>query len=328
MKWFEHQTAARHNKKLRKLEAHFGERGGPDAAMAAVGRFWRLLEVIGGEGLDESGLDLYQLPGDYTLDLVALDLRCDREYLEEFLGVLAEINALDPEAWEQGAISCPKLAERMDSYAKRGKRLKIPGSENGGGAAGKPKAGAAGSKDEQTSNSVRTNFEGCSNSVRTNDEECSSPQAQTQTQTQAQALQLSGCVAGPGKPAADATPGFGPAKLAAMWNDLGCRPQVSELTDERRKKAGLRIRKRGDPEWWRVLFAKAKGLDKPWLTFDFLLSNDTNCLKLLEGNYDRDFGRRSAGRGGRPEGGTSGQARKYDGQQNRVVIDDQAATEN
>jgi len=82
---------------------------------------------------------------------------------------------------------------------------------------------------------------------------------------------------------------FGPANLVEIWNSLGCRPLVSELTDERRKKVHLRIRKRGDPAWWRQLFEKVKELNKPWLTFDFLIRNDTNSLKVLEGAYDHDF---------------------------------------
>ena len=84
-------------------------------------------------------------------------------------------------------------------------------------------------------------------------------------------------------------PRFTPTDLMGLWNSLGCRPLVSELTDERRKKVHLRIRKRGDPAWWRRLFEKVKELNKPWLTFDFLIRNDTNSLKVLEGAYDHDF---------------------------------------
>jgi hypothetical protein len=80
-----------------------------------------------------------------------------------------------------------------------------------------------------------------------------------------------------------------PSALVEIWNGLGCRPLVSELTEDRRKKAGLRLRKRGDPDWWRRLFEKSRDLNKPWLTFDFLMRNDTNALKVLEGNYDHDF---------------------------------------
>ncbi|MFA4904687.1 MAG: hypothetical protein WC600_18320 [Desulfobaccales bacterium] len=55
------------------------------------------------------------------------------------------------------------------------------------------------------------------------------------------------------------------------------------------------------------MFLKAKAANRPWLTFDFLIANDTNAIKLLEGNYDRDFG--SAG-GGRKTG--SGTHQKLD----------------
>jgi len=91
---------------------------------------------------------------------------------------------------------------------------------------------------------------------------------------------------------------FGPAGLVKLWNDLGCRPMVSELTDDRRKKASLRLRKRADPDWWARLFEKARALNRSWLNFDFLMRNDTNCLKVLEGNYDHDWSNR--GNGGQP----------------------------
>ncbi|MBW1953829.1 MAG: hypothetical protein JRI66_12250, partial [Deltaproteobacteria bacterium] len=84
-------------------------------------------------------------------------------------------------------------------------------------------------------------------------------------------------------------PKIGPQALVELWNGVGCRPQVSELTEERRKKATTRLRKKPDPEWWRQLFEKVRELNKPWLTFDFLMRNDTNALKVLEGHYDWDF---------------------------------------
>ncbi len=104
-----------------------------------------------------------------------------------------------------------------------------------------------------------------------------------------------------------------------LWNDLGCRPLVSELTDERRRKAGLRIRKRGDPDWWGRLFEKVRELNKPWLTFDFLMRNDTNCLKVLEGNYDHDFGNRGNGRG--TKSGPPRIPRGYDQRKDQYIID-------
>ena len=112
-----------------------------------------------------------------------------------------------------------------------------------------------------------------------------------------------------------------PVGLVNLWNDLGCRPMVSELTDERRKKASLRLRKRGDPDWWRKLFEKARELNKPWLTFDFLMRNDTNCLKVLEGNYDHDFGNR--GNGPRAKTGSPGKRtpRGYDQRRDQYVVE-------
>ena len=110
-----------------------------------------------------------------------------------------------------------------------------------------------------------------------------------------------------------------PSGLVELWNDLGCRPLVSELTDERRRKAGLRIRKRGDPDWWGRLFEKVRALNKPWLTFDFLMRNDTNCLKVLEGNYDHDFSNRGNGRG--TKSGPQRTPRGYDQRKDQYVID-------
>jgi hypothetical protein len=90
-------------------------------------------------------------------------------------------------------------------------------------------------------------------------------------------------------------PRITPAKVFHLWNDLGCRPSLAELTSERNKRLTARIRKRGDPVWWEQLFLKAKAANRPWLTFDFLIANDTNAIKLLEGNYDQDFGSKKNG---------------------------------
>ena len=47
MKWFQHQCDADENKKVRKIEKWGLSRGGEDGAMAATGRYWRLLEKLG-----------------------------------------------------------------------------------------------------------------------------------------------------------------------------------------------------------------------------------------------------------------------------------------
>ena len=112
---------------------------------------------------------------------------------------------------------------------------------------------------------------------------------------------------------------FKPGDLVDLWNELGCKPMVSELTDERRKKAGLRIRKRSDQEWWRQVFTKTRELNKPWLTFDFFLRNDTNAIKVLEGNYDREFGRENSK--GQREFASTSQPRGYDQREDLTVIE-------
>lgn len=115
MKWFEHQADAGLNKKIRKIQKRFGDNGmGGDGAMAAVGRYWRLLEVICLQGDDS-----FSLPSGYDLDLLAEDLLATREYTEDFLNFLADIGAIDPAAWQEGQVSCPKLGERADTYRKR-----------------------------------------------------------------------------------------------------------------------------------------------------------------------------------------------------------------
>ena len=287
MKWFEHQTDCELNKKFQKLEMHYQAQGG-DGFFAAYGRVWRLYEIIGRLGEDRTSQETFDLPPDFTLDLLAYRLRCPSDYLLEFLSALAEVGLIDKSAWgNEQRVFAPKLQERADTYTKR-------------------------------KNRQRTASEECSNDVRTVPEEAQtkfSPHSHSQTHSQDK--QASACVAEPAAPAGDALPPeaddsvsvikdggngakpkeprFGPVGLVKLWNDLGCRPLVSELTDDRRKKAGLRIRKRGDPDWWKRLFEKVKGLNKPWLTFDFLMRSDTNCLKVLEGNYDHDFGNRSNG---------------------------------
>jgi hypothetical protein len=136
-------------------------------------------------------------------------------------------------------------------------------------------------------------------------------------------IQASACVIGGADdpPATSPSSRLKPSGLMKLWNDLGCQPTVSELTEDRRKRAGLRLRKQGDPDWWRRLFEKAKVLNKAWLTFDFLMKNDTNSLKVLEGNYDRDFDNRCNGRGARPGAPGPRTPRGYDQRRDQYVVE-------
>jgi|GEM_PF-2795051 len=89
-----------------------------------------------------------------------------------------------------------------------------------------------------------------------------------------------------------AKPKFGPSDLVALWNEVGCRPQVQKLTDDRRRKITARMRNRADPAWWREFFEKVRGLQergRKWLNIDWVIKNENNMLKVIEGNYDDDF---------------------------------------
>lgn len=87
-------------------------------------------------------------------------------------------------------------------------------------------------------------------------------------------------------------PKFGPAAVASLWNEIGCIPAVQKLSETRRRKLAARLRERASPEFWRELFHKVAQLQtkgRKWLTFDWIIANDTNLVKVIEGNYDQDF---------------------------------------
>jgi hypothetical protein len=330
MKWFEHQADAAENKKIRKIEA-WGARLNPElGAMAAVGWYFRLLEVITRHGR------VFRLPGDYDLALLAQDLRTSEENTALFLNLLAEINAIDREAWQSQVVFCPKLAKRADRYTEEMIKKEVDALL---GSSEKTisyelyrtiemLAQHPDPRKRNTYGQILRRLEGFSRlsprsladaeHICTEAEHICAESAHISpyhtTPSPSPGKEASASVADPAAPVDDAAPlpesvdsaavnhgetekepqpspnKFGPAGLVKLWNEMGLKPKVSELTDERRKKAGLRLRKRGDPEWWRELFEKVRVLNKPWLTFDFLMRSDTNCLKVLEGNYDHDFG--------------------------------------
>jgi len=309
MKWFQHQCDADENKKVRKIEKWGLNQGGEEGAMAASGRYWRLLEKLG-KAEEKNGKFEFE-PG-YDLDLVADDLRCSPEYLMQFCNLLAEINAIDSHLWEEKKeIACPKLAERCDEYCKKKerRRQKMQGQSPEGvpslpGQGGEMVRTVSGQSSEnvptlsgQTPDLVPRGSGDAPEGVPNESGDASKNQhlhlhLQEQKNQKLEAATPGGSAAPP-----PPEPQLTPAKVFHLWNDLGCRPSLAELTTERSKRLAVRIRKRGDPAWWEGLFHRVKVLNKPWLTFDFLIANDTNALKVLEGNYDRDFG--SGNNGGR-----------------------------
>jgi hypothetical protein len=94
--------------------------------------------------------------------------------------------------------------------------------------------------------------------------------------------------------------GISVQELFESWNNL-CPPlglsAVRELSPTRKQKAGLRIREHPKVTFWEDVFARIKGSafllgrgpkngKEPWrMDFDWLIDNDTNCIKVAEGRY-------------------------------------------
>jgi hypothetical protein len=89
-------------------------------------------------------------------------------------------------------------------------------------------------------------------------------------------------------------------ELVESWNDL-CPPvglaAVRELSPTRKQKAGARIREHPKVGFWNDVFHNLRRSDfllgkvnrnghDPWrANFDWLIDNDTNCIKVAEGRY-------------------------------------------
>jgi hypothetical protein len=84
-----------------------------------------------------------------------------------------------------------------------------------------------------------------------------------------------------------------PQDLADAWNEH-CLPsgfsRVTEITPKRHKQCALRLREHPKLEFWEGLFGQIRGspylLSRPtWFSFDWLIENDTNPVKVFEGKY-------------------------------------------
>lgn len=99
--------------------------------------------------------------------------------------------------------------------------------------------------------------------------------------------------------AVPAKPKIGGAQLDeafGQWNKAATDrdwPTLRVLTDARRKKLASRLKAHG-PDGWREALVKAYrspilSANPPpsWFNFDWIVKNDENLLKVLEGNYNR-----------------------------------------
>lgn len=96
--------------------------------------------------------------------------------------------------------------------------------------------------------------------------------------------------------------------IAALWNSI-CKnlPQVKTVGDKRKQKIKARLSEFGsEPEQWlsqaRELFERVQassflcgGNGNGWTaSFDWIFENESNWVKVMEGNYDNDRGTRGA----------------------------------
>lgn len=80
---------------------------------------------------------------------------------------------------------------------------------------------------------------------------------------------------------------------ATLWNlfaDGRRLPKVASLTDSRRKKIAVRLKEKNF-DLIKILARAKIGKDflltGSWFSFDWIIENDSNYLKILEGNYDK-----------------------------------------
>ena len=109
---------------------------------------------------------------------------------------------------------------------------------------------------------------------------------------------------GPGRGVAT-PPNLNPEELLELWNASvpATMPQVREKTKSRLRKAGLRLAEHPERAWWEEIFARIKASkflqgdgSTGWVcTIDFLLDNDKNAVKIMEGKYDDRKTGRNAG---------------------------------
>ena len=84
---------------------------------------------------------------------------------------------------------------------------------------------------------------------------------------------------------------FGALELFNLYKEV-CKsfPQPRELSEERRKKAETRIKKYPARDFWATVCKKAEESTfckkSNWFSFDWIIKNNSNPLKVYEGNFD------------------------------------------
>jgi len=87
-----------------------------------------------------------------------------------------------------------------------------------------------------------------------------------------------------------------PEDIVISWNESFSHilPSVRQLTDARKLKLKARLREHPTLEFWTDVFTKinrSKFLTEQWrCSFDWVIANQVNCLKIVEGNYENRQG--------------------------------------
>lgn len=103
-------------------------------------------------------------------------------------------------------------------------------------------------------------------------------------------------VRGPGRPPRQEKIGAKPINLVELWNTLAHPnlPRVSKITDQRSNKCKLRLIEHPDENFWRDILARINASSfligqngHNWRAdLDWLTTNQTNVMKIIEGKYD------------------------------------------
>lgn len=93
------------------------------------------------------------------------------------------------------------------------------------------------------------------------------------------------------KPADAGAPNFLVTFLFDTWNaNHGPLSRCTVLNDSRRRKSKARWTEKPDPAYWAMCVQKMAAssfcASGTWATFDWLIANDTNHVKVAEGKYD------------------------------------------
>jgi len=91
-----------------------------------------------------------------------------------------------------------------------------------------------------------------------------------------------------------------PSDLFELWNEVVKTPCALKLSSSRKIKSVARLKERSLEEW-RQIFERIAGTpflrgknDRDWFAdFDWIIANDSNAVKVLEGKYDKCGGKRT-----------------------------------